>query len=94
MSMVTITKANNTISFITFYKEPMKSEGDRCIVYRGLNATLKDCDFPNNKTWWLKECAIKYYTIQYNRYAISIKYYTIQYNRYAISMHVKTLRMW
>ena len=46
-----------------------------------------------SKTWWSKECAIKYYTIQYNRYTISMKYYTIQYNRYAISMHVKTLRM-
>ena len=31
------------------------------------------------KTWWSKECTIKYYTIQYNRYAIS--------------MHVKTLRL-
>ena len=28
-----------------------------------------------------------------HRYAISVKYYTIQYNRYAISMRVKTLCM-
>ena len=42
-------------------------------------------------TWWSKECAIKYYTIQYNRYAISIKYYTVQYNRYAISIKYCTI---
>ena len=44
-----------------------------------------------SKTWWLKECSIKYYTIQYNRYTISIKYYTIQYNRYTISIKYYTI---
>ena len=45
-----------------------------------------------SKTWWSKEYAIKYCTIQYNRYAISIKYYTIQYNRYAISIKYYTIQ--
>ena len=30
-----------------------------------------------SKTWWSKECAIKYYTIQYNRYAISMRVKTL-----------------
>ena len=42
------------------------------IIISGFKCDVKILIFQMSTTLWSKECEIKYYTIQYNRYAISM----------------------